>query len=235
MRKSRNNFKLAVGYMRTSAAVNVGVDKDSDKRQRQNIEQYAKQAGYSITQIFYDAAVSGSDAVINRHAFSELLDYIKENNIETVIVESADRLARDLLLQLTTHDLLKSMGVTLIAANAADYFTEETATAVLVRQVMGAIAQWEKTQIVAKLAAARKRKRLLTGKCGGRPSIKDTDKDATALAQALAGKRKRKMSLRQIAQQLAGAGYVSSKGTVFTATTVKSMIYKGKVLGKGTA
>ena len=38
----------------------------------------------------------------------------------------------------------------------------------LVRQVLGAIAQFEKTSLVAKLKAARDRKRLATGKCGGR-------------------------------------------------------------------
>jgi DNA invertase Pin-like site-specific DNA recombinase len=44
-------------------------------------------------------------------------------------------------------------------ASAPDFFTEDTPIAVLVRQVLGAIAQFEKASIVAKLAAARKRKR----------------------------------------------------------------------------
>jgi hypothetical protein len=33
---------LAVAYLRTSSAANVGSDKDSDKRQRQAIEAFAK-------------------------------------------------------------------------------------------------------------------------------------------------------------------------------------------------
>jgi hypothetical protein len=40
----------------------------------------------------------------------------------------------------------------------------------LVRQVLGAIAQFEKTSLVAKLKAARDRKKATTGKCGGRRS-----------------------------------------------------------------
>ena len=44
------------------------------------------------------------------------------------------------------------------------------ATAVLVRQVLGAIAPFETVTTVAKLAAARKRKKAATGRCEGRKS-----------------------------------------------------------------
>jgi hypothetical protein len=40
----------------------------------------------------------------------------------------------------------------------------------LVRQVLGAIAQFDKATVVAKLKAARDRKREEEGKCGGRKS-----------------------------------------------------------------
>ena len=53
--------------------------------------------------------------------------------------------------------MLKGLGIAIIPASAPDFFTEDTPTAVLVRQVLGAIAQFEKASIVAKLAAARKR------------------------------------------------------------------------------
>jgi DNA invertase Pin-like site-specific DNA recombinase len=49
--------------------------------------------------------------------------------------------------------------VTLIAASSPMHFIEDTPTARLVRQVLGAIAEFEKTTLVAKLAAARRRKR----------------------------------------------------------------------------
>ena len=72
-------------------------------------------------------------------------------------------------MQLTGHDFLRSLGIALIPATAPD-FTEDTPTAVLVRQVLGAVAQFEKTSLVAKLKAARDRKKAATGKCGGRRS-----------------------------------------------------------------
>lgn len=41
-------------------------------------------------------------------------------------------------------------------------------TRILVRQMMGAIAQYEKSQIVLKLRGARLRKRAKDGRCEGR-------------------------------------------------------------------
>ena len=67
---------------------------------------------------------------------------------KTIIVESPDRFARDLLVQLTGHDLLKARGITLIAASAPTHFTEDTPTARLIRQVLGAVAEFEKAALV---------------------------------------------------------------------------------------
>jgi hypothetical protein len=55
---------------------------------------------------------------------------------------------------------------------------------------VGAIAEFEKTALVAKLAAARRRKRIATGqKVEGRKSLAETNPDAVALAKRLARKR----------------------------------------------
>src|SRR5262245_17870363 len=175
----------AVAYIRTSSAANVGADKDSDKRQRAAIEAFAKSAGYSIVAEFYDAAVSGADPVAERAGFAAMLERIAGNGVRTILVESPDRFARDLAVQLAGHDFLKSMDVTLIPATAPDFFVEDTPTAVLVRQVLGAIAQFEKASIVAKLKAARDRKRAVAGKCEGRKSWSEINPELVNEAKRL--------------------------------------------------
>ena len=50
--------------------------------------------GFQIVGEFYDAAVSGADAIKSRPGFSELLDRIEGNHVRTVIVEDASRSAR---------------------------------------------------------------------------------------------------------------------------------------------
>ena len=151
--------------MRTSSATNVGEGKDSEARQRSAIEGYAKSAGFVIVEWFYDKAVRGADAITERPGLAAMLDRIAGNGVRTIIVESPDRFARDLAVQLAGHDHLRKLGVTLIPATAPDFFTEDTPTAVLVRQVLGAIAQFDKATTVAKLKAARDRRIAAGEKC----------------------------------------------------------------------
>ena len=102
--------------MRTSSASNVGIDKDSEKRQRAAITAFAKSHGYEMIDWFYDPAVSGADPIGDRPGFKDMLDRIAGNGVHTVIVESPDRFARDLTVQLTGHDFLKGLGITLITS-----------------------------------------------------------------------------------------------------------------------
>jgi DNA invertase Pin-like site-specific DNA recombinase len=213
----------AVAYLRTSSAATVGNDKDSDKRQRAAITAFAKANGYQIVDEFYDAAVSGADPIDVRPGFKAMLDRIAGNGVRVIIVESPDRFARDLTVQLTGHDFLKSLGITLVPATAPEFFTEDTPTAVLVRQVLGAIAQFEKASLVAKLKAARDRKKAATGKCGGRFSYAERDVELVAKAKELSKQRPR-LSLREIAGELARLGKTTPRGLPFSASAVASML-----------
>ncbi len=225
---NRGKLAEAVAYMRTSSATKVGDDKDSERRQRAAIEGFAMAGGYVITDWFYDAAVKGSDPVTARPGFAAMLDRIAGNGVRTIIVESPDRFARDLAVQLAGHDYLKNLGVALIPASAPDHFLEETPTAVLVRQVLGAIAQFEKAATVAKLKAARERVRSKRGKCEGRKSYAERDPALVAAAKDLSAHREpesvRKPSLRWIAARLADRGYVTPSGKQYSASAVQAML-----------
>lgn len=80
--------------------------------------------------------MSGADPIDTRPGFAAMLKRIEGNGVRSIIVETATRFARDLTVQLTGHDYLKGLGVTLIPTTAPDFFTEDTPTAVLVRQVL---------------------------------------------------------------------------------------------------
>jgi DNA invertase Pin-like site-specific DNA recombinase len=213
----------AVAYLRTSTVTNVGPDKDSERRQRFAIESYAKSAGYQVIDWFYDAAVRGADPVTARPGFAAMLDRIAGNGIRTIIVESPDRFARDLAVQLAGHDYLKRLDVRLIPASAPEFFLEDTPTAVLVRQVLGAIAQFDKATVVAKLKAARDRKRERSGKCEGRKRYAERDANLVEIAKRLSQQRPR-LSLRKIAAELARLGKTTPRGLAYSPSAIKSML-----------
>ena len=219
----------AVAYLRTSSAANVGSDKDSERRQREAIEAFALSAGYEIVETYYDAAVSGADPVTARPGFSAMLERLLSNGVRTILVETASRFARDLIVQETGYEMLKSRGIELVAVDSPASFVADTPTANLIRQVLGAVSEFEKAMLVEKLRGARERKRRETGrKVGGRKNYSEIEggPELVALAKKLHrypvnGRRR---TLAQIAEGLATAGYLSSAGTPYTPTAVKRML-----------
>jgi DNA invertase Pin-like site-specific DNA recombinase len=73
--------------------------------------------------VLHDAAVSGADSVDKRAGFAEMLQHLAANGAKTIIVESPDRFARDLAVELAGHDMLKDLGIAIIPASAPDFFT----------------------------------------------------------------------------------------------------------------
>jgi DNA invertase Pin-like site-specific DNA recombinase len=222
----RNELTKAVAYFRTSSTTNVGDEKDTLKRQREAVTAYAKSAGYEIIAEYRDDGVKGADAVDGRPGFAAMLQHIAGNGVRTIIVETASRFARDLITQETGFSFLQGLGVALIAADSPDAFLEDTPTAVLIRQVLGAVAQFEKAALVAKLRGARERKRRETGKCGGRKSYAERNPEMVALAKKLARYpvNGRKRSLRDVAAELEKMGHVAASGRRYEAAAVARMI-----------
>jgi DNA invertase Pin-like site-specific DNA recombinase len=229
--QEKRQRKPAIGYTRTSSATNVGEDKDSVVRQRKAIQAYANRAGYRVVAWFDDPAVAGTDTIDTRPGFMAALEKIAGNGVCTIIVETANRFARDLIVQETGWKRLHADGITLIAADSPDQFVDETPTAVLIRQILGAVAQFDKAMTVAKLRGARERKRRKTGggKVEGRKSYAETKPELVKLARELSEQRPR-LSLRQISAELAAQGFVTpagkkrSGGKTYSASAVASML-----------
>jgi DNA invertase Pin-like site-specific DNA recombinase len=213
----------AVAYYRTSSAANVGQDKDSQRRQAEAVEGYAK-GRHAVVASFYDAAVSGADPVDTRPGFGDLLAHCEAHGVSVVLVENASRFARDLAVQLTGHALLRARGIELIPADAPTYFTDPSPTAEMVRQILGAVSQFEKAGLVAKLKGARDRKRATTGRCEGRkavPVVVVSEARRLARKSPKTGKRR---SLRSIAEELAALGHLGPSGQPYHAGSIRHML-----------
>jgi DNA invertase Pin-like site-specific DNA recombinase len=211
----------AIAYYRTSSATNVGVDKDSLTRQRLAVERYAKQAGYSIVEEFYDAAVSGADPLDQRKGFSEALRRIASNGVRTIICETASRFARDLLVAETGYRRLRDAGITLIAADAPNSFLDDTPTSAFIRQVLAAVQELDKAMTVAKLRGARQRKKAITGKCEGAKSYAESVPVTVERARAL---RATGMTLKQVTEAMTAERFRTATGAPYQMSAIGRMI-----------
>jgi hypothetical protein len=78
---------------------------------------------------------------------------------------------------------LRKYGFELVSVAEPDLMATDP-TRIRVRQMMGAVAQYEKSQIVLKLRGARLRKRVKEGRCEGRKPFGFDEGEAAALERA---------------------------------------------------
>ena len=213
--------KKAYGYIRVSGKGQV--KGDGFTRQEKAIRGYAEKHGIELVRIFREKGVSGTLA--DRPALAELIVDLEENGhgIKTVIVERLDRLARDLMIQETIIQDLREIEVDLISASEGADLLDDDPTRKLVRQILGAIAEYEKSLLVQKLRVARQRKRAKVGKCEGRKSYRDVAPETIAHIRSLRKKPKggQRKTYKEIAEILNLRGVPTLNGQPWTHQTVR--------------
>ena len=236
----------AVAYLRTSSATNVGRDKDSDRRQRKAIEAFARRAGFEIVSEYYDAAVSGADAIEGRPGFAALLEHVDSNGVRVVLVEDQARFARDLKVYVLGLAHLRARDVRLFTADGHDLTSDKDEMTEAMLAIGAVFAGLEKKRLVKKLRAARDRLSEAQGaRIEGRPALPPLHErfpEAVALAKRLhraSPKTGKRRSLREISLALQKAGHVmtgkyrkQAQPRPFNPATIKAMV-EGSMPAKG--
>ncbi len=140
----------------------------------------AKAHSIKIVRFFEEQGVSGTKEMEDRPALQETFVALLCNGVKTVLIEKLDRLARDLMVQEAIIKDLKKQGFQLISVAEPDLCSDDPSRK-LMRQMFGAIAEYEKTMIVAKLKAARQRMKAKTGRCEGRKAFGLTEREQTTI------------------------------------------------------
>lgn len=214
----------AFAYLRVSGKGQV--DGDGFSRQLAACQAFAAVQNLEIAEIFREEGVSGTKELDDRPALSELFAALEENGIKTVIVEKLDRLARDLMIQETLIADMQKRGYTLLSTAEPDLCSQDPSR-VLMRQIFGAIAQWEKAMIVMKLRGARQRKKARDGKCEGQAAFGTKPGEAHVLAE-MNGMSKSGMTCREIAYHLDELGMKPRSGSRWSPGTISKILARQK-------
>ena len=217
---------MAVGYIRVSGKGQV--KGTGPRRQQEAICDYAKQAGAEIV-TWYREAHTGTEA--KRPVFNAMLEALLSNGADTIIVESLDRLARDLSVQLTLVAFLASRGLTLLSASTGQDVTAAMRSDPMQKamvQIQGTFAELDKSLTVQKLRKARESIRAERGRCEGRKPFGFRLGEAETLKRIKQLRRKPKDKPRrgyyQIASILNKEGRKSRMGKPWQGMTVKQIL-----------
>lgn len=221
----------AITYLRVSGQGQVGGD--GFPRQRKAVQEYAKANDLEILEEFRDEGVSGTKMLTERPGLSALLNRILGNGVRTILVEKMERLARDLiegeliLRELRRHDVqvIEVEGGTDLTISGDD-----NPTAKLIRQVLGAVAEFEKSALVIKLRVARQRKKARGERCEGALPFGERDGEQDTLKRILELRRKPKgkprLSYRAIAKILNDEGRATRRGGRWVGESVRVIVQR---------
>ncbi len=215
----------ALAYLRVSGKGQV--EGDGFPRQHEAISRYAKVHGVTVVEEFRDEGVRGTKDLDDREGLGELMARIRSNGVRLVLVERADRLARDRMVSEVLLAEFRKLGVAVDSGTALTAGDDDP-TRVLIRQVLGAVAQFEKSVIVAKLRAARVRQRRATGRCEGRKpyGTRPGEADVLALMRRLRRKPRggERLSYDAIAARLNAEGVPTRSGKTWAGATVRGIL-----------
>jgi DNA invertase Pin-like site-specific DNA recombinase len=156
----------ALGYVRVSTAEQVeGFGLDA---QRDAIRRHCRTHGLRLLDVESDEGVSGSNGLDERHGLAAALAQLEAGNADVLVVARLDRLARSFVLQETIIERLQARGRTVVSVVQEDVSSDDPER-VLVRQILGAIGQYESAVIRGRMAAGKAVKAAQGGYVGGRP------------------------------------------------------------------
>ena len=169
VQKARKSGPVVVAYLRVSGKGQV--DGTGLDRQLDTITAWAKQTGATVERVYREEGVSGTLDESHRPAFATMVEDLLSNGCRTVVVESLDRFARDLSVQMQLLAYMISKGLTLISATTGDDVTAAVADDPMRRamvQMQGIFSELDKNLLVRKLRKGREKRRKESGKCEGR-------------------------------------------------------------------
>lgn len=220
--------KIAVSYVRVSGLGQK--DGDGPERQRQAIARFAKRQRLTVAEEFADLGVSGTLPGTERPGMVALLASAVALGASVVLVEKADRLARDLIEGEVLLRTLRELGLQVLGADGTDLTAGDgDPTKALIRQVLGAFSEYDKQSIVLKLRAARERKRLAGERCEGRLPYGSKPGEAVALERLRelargAGRGRTKPTWQAIADQANAEGLPTRGGKPWSRGSVHALL-----------
>jgi DNA invertase Pin-like site-specific DNA recombinase len=173
MKKTQSPKILVAGYIRVSSEPQAIEEKSSLEIQREAIQKYAQEHGFSIFR-FYEDHESGKK--VDRTHYQEMKEDAKAGQFKRVLFHKWDRFGRNAKEVLTAHDDLKEIGVDIVCV--AQNVDTSTGHGRFFMTQLAAFAELEWTQIRERTLSGLRARAKLNLKIGSPPLGYSWNEDA---------------------------------------------------------
>ncbi len=220
-------MKQAIIYTRFSPRPD-SEDSNSNEKQEVRCRAYCDRKEYKITRWCFDRAVSGK--VLDRPGLTAAILELEPGWV--LVVDTRDRLARDMLVSLTIHQQVKEKGATIEIADGSP--SRETPEGNLMANILDAFAQYERERFARRTKAGLAKKKK-EGVWLGKPPIgwqlnKDTKQLEECSREQMVLKtificRDKCMNSTEITEYLNDMKYLC-RGKPWSARTIRKLVAK---------
>lgn len=210
-------------YLRVSGKGQV--TGDGFLRQFRECRAYAKDNGLQIVKLFREKGVSGTKELDDRPALSSLFAALEDDGVKIIVIEKLDRIARDLMVQETIVQDMQKNQYKLCSTCEPDLNSDEPSR-ILIRQIFGALAQWDRAMLVLKLRGARERKKARGSRVEGQKPYGEHPKKPheTEALRTMRRLRAAGTSCDKIAEYLNANGVQARRGGAWLGCTVNRIL-----------
>ncbi len=218
----------SLGYVRVSTArqAEEGVGLEV---QEQGLRRWCMEGDHELIEVHRDEGVSGS--LVERPGLAMALADMEVGRAELLVVYRLDRLARDLIVQETVMARLAKAGRQVRSVTEPEIDGSDP-TRVLIRQVLGAIGQYERALIVARMNGGRMAKAAKGGYAYGSPPfgwraeghelvLDEAEQTTMARVDEL---RRRGVSLREMGEMLLAEGHRPKRADRWHPETLRRIV-----------
>lgn len=230
--------------MKLAAYLRVSTDRQAEHGlgldvQRATIKEWARANGHRIVLWAQDAGVSGSNGLDAREGLFDAISAVQDEAAEGVVVYKLDRLARDFVLQETLLSMVwKAGGRVFSCSTGEDSFLDpenetDDPSRTMVRQILGVIAEYERSMIRMRMRAGKLAKKARGGYIGGRVpfgyeidhqgQLVESADEQTALRR-MTQLRRDGATLRRICDVLTAEGFETKHGGIWQTATVGQIL-----------
>ena len=226
--------------MKLIAYLRVSTDKQAEDGygldvQEDDVRRWAKDNGHKIVALLADEGVSGSNGLDTREALPEALMALNAGTADGLLIPKLDRLSRDMLLQEQLLREVWTMGREVYSALGSEQNLRDDPDdpgRKMLRQILGAVNEYERSIIVLRLRKGRAAKAAKGGYAYGSPAFGQraedgelvTDDREAAVSARMTELRAAGQSYRSIAAQLNAEGLKPKRGGQWHSQTVSRVL-----------